>query len=62
MKFVFKIKTKPMTQASIIIAIVAVSLGSLELIVIYFQSFFVCIFCAVVLTIIVYVVLRLAPC
>jgi hypothetical protein len=62
MKLVFKIKTKPMTQASIIVAIVALSLGLLALIAIYSQSPTVSILCAVVLAIVIYTALRLAPC
>jgi hypothetical protein len=62
MKFAFKIKTEPVTQATIIIAIVTVSSGSLASIAIYSQSLLVCVFCAIVLAIIVYVVLHLTPC
>jgi hypothetical protein len=62
MKFIFKIETKPVTQASIIVTVVTISLGSLTLIAIYSQSSLVCISCAIVLAIIVYSVLCLAPC
>jgi hypothetical protein len=62
MKFAFKIKTKPVTQATNIIAVVAFSSTSLALIVIYLQSPLVSAFCAVVLEVVVYLALRLAPC
>jgi hypothetical protein len=62
MKFTFKIKTKPVTQATIIVAIVAFSSGSLALIAIYSQSSSVSAFYAVVLAVVVYLALRLAPC
>jgi hypothetical protein len=62
MKFGFKIKTEPMTQASIIITVITVSLGPLVMIAIHSRSSLVCIFCAVILAIIVYAALRLAPC
>jgi hypothetical protein len=61
MKLVFGIKTEPVAQAAIIIAIVTMSSGSLASIAIYSQSTPVCIFCSVVLAIVVYAVLRLAP-
>jgi len=38
MKFAFEIKTEPVTQASIIVAVVAFSSGSLATIAIYAQS------------------------
>ncbi len=60
-KLVFEIKTEPVNQASII-AIVAFSSGALALIAIYLQRPSVSIFCAVVLTLIVYSALCLAPC
>ena len=62
MKLVFEIKTEPVTQASIIVAVVAFSSGVLALIAIYLQSFSVCVFCGIVLVVIVYLALRLAPC
>ncbi len=61
MKFAFKIKTKPVTQATIIIAVNTVSSGSLALIAIYSQSLLVYLSCTVVLAIIVYVALHMAP-
>ncbi len=45
MKFVFEIKTEPVTQAAIIIAIITVPSRSLAMIVIYSLSPPVCIFC-----------------
>ena len=62
MKFVFEVKTEPVTQAAIVIAIVTVSSGSLATIAIYSQSPPVCTFYAMALAIIVYSALRLAPC
>ena len=61
MKLVFEIKTEPVTQATIIIAIVTVSSGSLVSIAIYAQNTSVSIFCSVALAVIVYIALRLAP-
>jgi hypothetical protein len=61
MKLVFEIKTEPVTQATIIIAIVTVSSGSLASIAIYAQNTSVSIFCSVALAVIVYIALRLAP-
>jgi hypothetical protein len=62
MKLVFEIKTEPVTQASIIIAVVASSSGSLAVIAVYSDSpSSVCVFCAIVLAIIVYSSLRFAP-
>jgi hypothetical protein len=58
MKFAFKIKTKPVTQA---IGVVAFASGSLAMIPIYLGSPLASIICAIVLAIIVYLVLRLAP-
>ena len=55
MKLVFEVKTKPVTQAFIIIAIVAVSSGSLASITIYSQETMVCIFCFVILAFTVYI-------
>jgi hypothetical protein len=62
MKFAFKIKTKPVTQAVIIIGIVAFASGSLASIAIYLGSPSAGIVCAIILVIIVYLALRLAPC
>jgi hypothetical protein len=62
MKFAFEIKIEPVTQASIIVAIVVFSSGSLALIRVYSQSPFVSASCAAVLAVIVYLALRLAPC
>jgi len=61
MKFAFEIKTEPVTQAAIIVAVVAFPSGSLTTVAIYAQSPPVSIFCSVVLTIIVYLALRFSP-
>ncbi len=61
MKFAFEIKTEPVTQASIIVAIVAFSSGSLMTIAIYAQSPPISIICSVVLAFIVYLALRFSP-
>ncbi len=61
MKLVSKINTKPVTQANIIVAIVAFSSGLLALIAIYSQSPLVSVFCAIILAVIIYSALRLAP-
>jgi hypothetical protein len=61
MKIVFEIETEPVTHATIIVAVVAFSSGSLALIAIYSQSPLVSVFCAIVLAVIVYSTLRLAP-
>jgi hypothetical protein len=61
MKFAFEVKTEPVVQASIIVAVVAFSSGSMASSVIYSQSTSICIFCAIVLAVIVYSALRLAP-
>jgi len=61
MKLVFEIKTEPVTQAAIIIGVVVSAAGSLATIAIYVDSPFTGIFCAVVLAIIVFLALRLAP-
>jgi hypothetical protein len=58
---VFEIKTEPVTQAGIIVTVVAFSSGSLALIGTYSQSPSLSIFCAVVLAVIDYLSLRLAP-
>jgi hypothetical protein len=59
-KITFKIKTNPVTQATIIFAIVAFSSSSLGLIAVYLQSPLVSVFCAVILAVVVYSALRLA--
>jgi hypothetical protein len=61
MKFAFKIKTEPVTQAAIIVAIIAFS-GSLATITIYANSPMVSTFCMVILAIIIYLVLHFVPC
>jgi hypothetical protein len=62
MKFSFEIKTELVVQVSIIIAVVAFSSGSLASIAIYSQSLLVCVLCVIVLAVIVYSALCLAPC
>jgi hypothetical protein len=61
MILVFEIKTEPVTQAGIIVAIVAFSSGSLALIATYSQSPLVSVFCKIVLAVVVYLALRFAP-
>ena len=61
MKLVFEIKTEPVTQASIIISVVAFSSGSLATIAVYSNSHTVCVFSAFILLLIVYAALRFAP-
>ena len=61
MKFAFEIKTEPVTQASIIVAVVAFTSGSLATIAIYAQSPPVSVICSVVLAFIVYLALRFSP-
>ena len=61
MKFAFEIKTEPVTQAAIVIAVVAFSSGSLATVAVYSQSPTVSIICSVVLAIIVYLALRFSP-
>jgi hypothetical protein len=62
MKLVFDIKTEPVAQATIIIGVVAFASGSLATIAIYVDSPITGIICAIVLAIILYVALHLAPC
>ncbi len=62
MTFAFKIKTKPVTQAAIIIRVVVFSSGSLATIAVYLGTPPTGIACAIVLVVIVYLALRLAPC
>jgi hypothetical protein len=61
MKFAFEIKTEPVTQESIVVAIIAFSSGSLATIAKYAQSPPVSIICSVVLAFIVYFALRFSP-
>jgi hypothetical protein len=61
MKFAFKIKTEPVTQAAIIVTIVTFSSGSLATVAIYAQSPSVNVICLVVLAITVYLVLCFSP-
>jgi hypothetical protein len=62
MKFAFKIKTEPVTQAAVIIGVIPFASGSLATIKIYVNSPLVGITCAFVLAVIVYLALHLAPC
>jgi hypothetical protein len=61
MKFAFEIKTEPVTQAAINVAVIAFSSGSLATVAVYAQSPPVSIICLVVLAIIAYLALRLSP-
>jgi hypothetical protein len=61
MKIAFEIKTEPVTQAAIIINVIAFSSGSLATIAVYLGTPSAGIICAVVLAVIVYLALRLAP-
>ena len=61
MKFTFKIKTEPVTQAAIIVAVVAFSSGSLATIAIYAQSLPISVICTVILAFVVYLALRFSP-
>jgi hypothetical protein len=61
MKFAFKIKTEPITHAAIIIGLVAFSSRSLMTIVVYLSTPSACIICAIILAVIVYLALHLAP-
>jgi hypothetical protein len=61
MKLVFEVRTEPVTQASIIIGVIAFSSGALASIAIYTNSPSVCALCAIVVAIIAYSALRLAP-
>jgi hypothetical protein len=61
MKFVFEVKTEPVTQASIILGVIAFSSGALATIAVYSSSPSVCAFSALILPIIVYSALRLVP-
>jgi hypothetical protein len=62
MKLVFEIKTKPITQVFIIVAVVTSSSGALALIATYSNSQPVCILGALILALAIYMALRLAPC
>ena len=62
MKLVFKVKTEPVTQVTIIIGVIAFASGSLATIEIYVDSPIADIICAAVLAIIVYLALCLTPC
>ncbi len=62
MKLVFEIKTKPVTQAFIIVAIVTSSSGALASIIIYSHSQPVCVLGVLVLALVIYMALRLTPC
>ena len=57
MQFAFKIKTEPVTQATIIIAAVIFSSGSLATVAVYAQSPPISIICLIVLAILVYLAL-----
>jgi hypothetical protein len=61
MKFAFEIKTEPVTQAAIIVTVVAFSSGSLATIAIYAQSPLVSVICTVLLAFVVYLALRFSP-
>ena len=61
MKFAFEIKTEPVTEAVIIIGVIAFASGSLTTITIYVNTPLAGISCAVALTVIVYLALHLAP-
>jgi hypothetical protein len=61
MKLVFEIKTEPVTQAFIIVAVVTSSSGALASIATYSNSQPVCVLGALVLALVIYTALRLAP-
>jgi hypothetical protein len=61
MKFAFEIKTEPVTQAAIVVAVVAFSSSSLATVAVYAQSPTISVICLVVLAIIVYLALRFSP-
>ena len=54
MKFAFKIKTEPVTQAAIIVAVIAFSSGSLAMIEFYTRSLTISVTCTIALVVIVY--------
>ncbi len=62
MKFAFEIKTKPVTQATIIIGVVPFFSRSLATIAVYLGYVLARIVCAIILAVIVYLSLCLAPC
>ncbi len=62
MKFAFKIKIEPVTQAAVIIGVIAFVSCSLATIVIYVDTPLAGISCAMALVVIIYLTLRLAPC
>ncbi len=62
MKFTFKIKTEPVTQATVFIGVITFTSGSLVTIAIYVDTPLASISCAVALAVIVYLALCLAPC
>ncbi len=62
MKFAFEIKTDPVTQAAIIVAVVAFSSGSLAMIALYTNNSTISTFCAVALAVVVYLALRFLSC
>jgi hypothetical protein len=62
MKFAFEIETEPVTQAAVMIGVVAFASGSLVMIEIYIDTPLAGIFCAVTLAVIISPALRLAPC
>jgi hypothetical protein len=61
MKFAFEIKTEPVTQATIIVAVITFSPRSLTIIAIYAQSPPLSVICLVVLAFIVYLTLCFLP-
>jgi hypothetical protein len=61
MKFAFEIKTKPVTRAAIIVAVIAFSSGSLATVAIYAQSSPISIICLAVLAFVVYLALQFSP-
>jgi hypothetical protein len=61
MKLVFEIKTEPVTQAFIIVAIVTSFSSALASIATYSNSQPVCVLGALVLALVIYTALRLAP-
>jgi hypothetical protein len=62
MKFAFEIKAELVTQAAIIIAVITFSSVSLASIAIYLGSASAVIVCMIILAVIVYLALCLAPC
>jgi hypothetical protein len=62
MKSAFEIKTEPVTQAAIIIALVAFAFGSLATITIYTNNATISTFCMVALTVVICLALLFLPC